>query len=160
MWLALVFFTLTSVTFFLMNALGFMLVPAAVILLRTAAYADKYRREDLGLACFRLGYVGVGLALFARGLLQTRAACTSLRRGCYQPMLPSYWLGAKVGVKLGPTMRNGLSLTFVYLNTRGDEDFRPKVQWRDGSHLFVRSSFICRRVFASRRLEIFTDVSR
>ena len=114
MWLALVFFTLTSVTFFLMNALGFMLVPAAVILLRTAAYADKYRREALGLACFRLGYVGVGLALFARGLLQTRAACTSLRRGCYQPMLPSYWLEVKVGVNLGLTMRNGLTLMLVY----------------------------------------------
>ncbi len=127
MWLALVFFTLTSVTFFLMNALGFMLVPAAVILLRTAAYADKYRREDLGLACFGLGYVGFGLALFARGLLQTHAGCTSLRRGCYQPMLPSYWLEAKVGVNPGPTMRNGLTLTFVYLNTRGEKDIRPKV---------------------------------
>ena len=94
MWLALVFFTLTSVTFFLMNALGFMLVPAAVILLRTAAYADKYRQEDLGLACFGLGYVGFGLALFGRGLIQTYAGCTSLRRGCYQPMLPSYWNAA------------------------------------------------------------------
>ena len=127
MWLALVFFTLTSVTFFLMNALCFMLVPTAVILLRTAAYADKYRREDLGLACFGLGYVCFELAFFGRGLLQTNAGCMSRRRGCYQPMLPSYWLEAKVGVNLGPTMRNGLTRTLVYLNSRGDEDIRPKV---------------------------------
>jgi hypothetical protein len=36
-------------------------------------------------------------------------------------------LEAKVGVNLGPTMRNGLTRTLVYLNSRGDEDIRPKV---------------------------------
>ena len=69
MWLALVFLTLTTIAFFVMSALGFMQVAAAVILSRIASSADKYRREGLGLAYFGLEYVGFGLALFGGGPL-------------------------------------------------------------------------------------------
>jgi len=103
-----------------MSALGFMLVTAAVVLLLTTSYAVKYRQEGAGagLAYFVLAYVGFGLALLGIGLLQTHAGCMFLLGDCYQPTLPFYWFEAKVVVKLGLTMLNGLALTFVYSNIR------------------------------------------
>ena len=83
---------LTSLMFFLSQSFGFMLVTAAVILLLTASYAVKYRREGVGagLAYFGLAYVGFGLALLGIGLLQTHAGCMFLLSDCYQPTLPSW----------------------------------------------------------------------
>ena len=114
------FVVFTTLTFSLMNALGFMLVTAVAILLLTTSYAVKYRREGVGagLAYFGLAYVGFGLALLGIGLLQTHAGCLFLVGDCYQPTLPSYWFEFKVGVNLGLTTLNGLALTFVYLNIR------------------------------------------
>ena len=103
-----------------MNALGFMLVTAVVVLLLTTSYAFKYRQEGAGagLAYFGLAYVGFGLALLGIGLLQTHAGCMFLLGDCYQPTLPSYWFEEKVVVNLGLTTLNGLALTFVYSNIR------------------------------------------
>jgi len=111
---------MTILTFFLSQSFGFMLVTAAVILLLTASYAVKYRREGVGagLAYFGLAYVAFGLALLGIGLLQTHAGCMFLIGDCYQPTLPSYWFYFKVAVNLGLTTLNGLALTFVYLNIR------------------------------------------
>ena len=108
----------TTLNFFLFQALGFMLVTAAVVLLLTTSYAVKYRQEGVGagLAYFGLAYVGFGLALLGIGLLQTHAGCMFLLGDCYQPTLPSYWFEAKVVVNLGQTMLNGLALTIVFLN--------------------------------------------
>ena len=118
--LTLLLIASTTLTFFLMNAFGFMLVTAAVILVLTASYAIKYRREGagVGLAYFGLAYVGFGLALLGIGLLQTHAECMFLIGDCYQHGLPSYWLEAKVGVNSGLKILNGLALTFIYLNLR------------------------------------------
>ena len=127
MLLALVFLTLTTTKFFLMNALVFMLVAAAVIPSRAASYAIKSRREDLGLACFGTPYVGFGIALFGGGLLQTPAGCLLRIEDCYQPTVPSCWLEAKVGVNLGLTTRNGSTFSFVYLNIRGAVAIRSKI---------------------------------
>ena len=114
------FVVLTTLTFSLMNALGFMLVTAVAILLLTTSYAVKYRREGVGagLAYFGLAYVGFGLALLGIGLLQTHAGCMFLLGDCYQPTLPSYWFESKVIINFGLTMLNGLALTFVFLNIR------------------------------------------
>ena len=114
------FVVLTTLTFSLMNALGFMLVTAVAILLLAASYAFKYRREGVGagLAYFGLAYVGFGLALLGIGLIQTHAGCLFLIGDCYQPTLPSYWFEFKAGVNLGLTTLNGLALTLVYLNIR------------------------------------------
>ena len=116
----LIFLSATVFSFFLFQALGFMLVTAAVILSLTASYAVKYWREEVGagLAYFGLAYVGFGLALLGIGLLQTHAGCMFLIGDCYQQRLPSYWLEAKVIVNLGLTTLNGLALTFVYLNVK------------------------------------------
>lgn len=113
----------TTLNFFLFQALGFMLVTAAVVLLLTTSYAVKYRQEGAGagLAYFGLAYVGFGLVLLGIGLLQTHAGCMFLLGDCYQPTLPSYWFEAKVVVNLGLTMLNGLALTFVFLNIRRPE---------------------------------------
>ena len=118
--LTLLLIASTTLTFFLMNAFGFMLITTAVILMLTASYAIKYRREGagVGLAYFGLAYVGFGLAFFGIGLLQTHAGCMFLIGDCYQHGLPSYWLEAKVGVNSGVKILNGLALTFVYLNLR------------------------------------------
>ena len=118
--LTVLLIALTTLTFFLMNAFGFMLITATVILMLTASYAIKYRREGagVGLAYFGLAYVGFGLAFFGIGLLQTHAGCMFLIGDCYQHGLPSYWLEAKVGVNSGVKILNGLALTFVYLNLR------------------------------------------
>ena len=118
--LTLLLIASTTLTFFLMNAFGFMLITAAVIILLTASYTMKYWREGVGagLAYFGLAYVGFGLALLGIGLLQTHAGCMFLIGDCYQPTLPSYWFYVKVAVNLGLTTLNGLALTFVYLNIR------------------------------------------
>ena len=118
--LTLLLIASTTMTFFLMNAFGFMLITAAVIILLTASYTMKYWREGVGagLAYFGLAYVGFGLALLGIGLLQTHAGCMFLIGDCYQPTLPSYWFEFKVGVNLGLTTLNGLALTLVYLNIR------------------------------------------
>ena len=110
---------LTSLVFFLFQSFDFKLVTAAVILLLTASYVVKYRREEgVGLAYFGLAYVGFGLALLGIGLMQTHAGCMFLMGDCYQPTLPSYWFYFKVAVNLGLTTLNGLALKFVYLNIR------------------------------------------
>ena len=111
---------LTTLTFYLTNTLGFMLVTAATILLLTASYAIKYWREEVGtgLAYFGLTYSGFGLALFGIGLMQSHAGCTFLIGDCYQQSLPSHWIEFKLVVNLGLTMINGLAVTFVYLNFR------------------------------------------
>ena len=118
---SLLFIVLTILTFSLFQAVGFILVTAAVILLLTITYAVKYRREGVGagLAYFGLAYVGFGLALLGIGLLQTHAGCMFLTGDCYQQGLPSYWYYFKVAVNLGLTTLNGFALTFVYLNGRG-----------------------------------------
>ena len=118
--LTLLLIASTTMTFFLMNVFGFMLITAAVIILLTASYTMKYWREGVGagLAYFGLAYVGFGLALLGIGLLQTHAGCMFLIGDCYQPTLPSYWFEFKVGVNLGLTTLNGLALTLVYLNIR------------------------------------------
>ena len=118
--LTLLLIASTTMTFFLMNAFGFMLITAAVIILLTASYTMKYWREGVGagLAYFGLAYVGFGLALIGIGLLQTHAGCMFLIGDCYQPTLPSYWFYFRVAVNLGLTTLNGLALTFVYLNIR------------------------------------------
>ena len=118
---SLLFIVLTILTFSLFQAVGFILVTAAVILLLTISYAVKYRREGVGagLAYFGLAYVGFGLALLGIGLLQTHAECMFLIGDCYQQGLPSYWFYFKVAVNLGLTTLNGFALTFVYLNGRG-----------------------------------------
>ena len=110
----------TTLNFFLFQALGFMLVTAAVVLLLTTSYAVKYRQKGAGagLAYFGLAYVGFGLALLGIGLLQTHAGCMFLLGDCYQPTLPSYWFEAKVIMNFGLTILNGLALTFVFLNIR------------------------------------------
>ena len=115
------FVVFTTLTFSLMNALGFMLVTAVAILLLTTSYAVKYRREGVGagLAYFGFAYVGFGLALLGIGLLQTHAECMFLIGDCYQQGLPSYWFYFKVAVNIGLTTLNGFALTFVYLNGRG-----------------------------------------
>ena len=117
----LLFIVLTILTFSLFQAVGFILVTAAVILLLTISYAVKYRREAVGagLAYFGLAYVGFGLALLGIGLLQTHAGCMFLIGDCYQQGLPSYWFYFKVAVNLGLTTLNGFALTFAYLNGRG-----------------------------------------
>ena len=117
---SLLFIVLTILTFSLFQAVGFILVTAAVILLLTITYAVKYRREGVGagLAYFGLTYVGFGLALLGIGLIQTHAGCMFLIGDCYQPTLPSYWFYIKVVVNLGLTTLNGLALTFVYLNIK------------------------------------------
>ena len=117
----LLFIVLTILTFSLFQAVGFILVTAAVILLLTISYAVKYRREGVGagLAYFGLAYVGFGLALLGIGLLQTHAECMFLIGDCYQQGLPSYWFYFKVAVNIGLTTLNGFALTFVYLNGRG-----------------------------------------
>ena len=117
---SLLFIVLTILTFSLFQAVGFILVTAAVILLLTISYAVKYRREGVGagLAYFGLAYVGFGLALLGIGLLQTHAGCMFLIGDCYQQGLPSYWFYFKVAVNLGLTTLNGLALTLVYLNIR------------------------------------------
>ena len=111
---------LTTLTFYLTNTLGFMLVTATAILLLTASYAIKYWREEVGtgLAYFGLTYIGFGLALLGIGLMQSHAGCTFLIGDCYQQSLPSYWLEFKLVVNLGLTMINGLAITFVCLNLR------------------------------------------
>jgi len=118
---SLLFIVLTILTFSLFQAVGFILVTAAVILLLTITYAVKYRREGVGagLAYFGFAYVGFGLALLGIGLLQTHAECMFLIGDCYQQGLPSYWFYFKVAVNLGLTTLNGFALTFVYLNGRG-----------------------------------------
>ena len=118
---SLLFIVLTILTFSLFQAVGFILVTAAVILLLTISYAVKYRREGVGagLAYFGLAYVGFGLALLGIGLLQTHAECMFLIGDCYQQGLPSYWFYFKVAVNIGLTTLNGFALTFVYLNGRG-----------------------------------------
>jgi hypothetical protein len=110
----------TTLNFFLFQALGFMRVTAAVVLLLTTSYAIKYSREGVGagLAYFGLAYVGFGLGLLGIGLQQTHAGCMFLIGDCYQPTLPSYWFEAKIVVNLGLTALNGLALTFVCLNIR------------------------------------------
>lgn len=117
---SLLFIVLTILTFSLFQAVGFILVTAAVVLLLTITYAVKYRREGVGagLAYFGLAYVGFGLALLGIGLLQTHAGCMFLTGDCYQQGLPSYWYYFKVAVNLGLTTLNGFALTFVYLNVR------------------------------------------
>ena len=111
---------LITLTFYLTNTLGFMLVTATAILLLTASYAIKYWREEvgIGLAYFGLTYIGFGLALLGIGLMQSHAGCTFLIGDCYQQSLPSYWLEFKLVVNLGLTMINGLAITFVCLNLR------------------------------------------
>ena len=118
--LTVLLIALTTLTFFLMNAFGFMLITAAVIILLTASYAMKYRREGagVGLAYFGLAYVGFGVTLLGIGLVQTHAGCMFLIGDCYQHGLPSYWLEAKVGVNSGLKILNGLALTFICLNLR------------------------------------------
>ena len=111
---------LTTLTFYLTNTLGFMLVTAATILLLTASYAIKYWREEVGtgLAYFGLTYIGFGLALLGIGLMQSHAGCTFLIGDCYQQSLPSYWIEFKLVVNLGLAMINSLAITFVCLNLR------------------------------------------
>ena len=111
---------LTTLTFYLTNTLGFMLVTATAILLLTASYAIKYWREEVGtgLAYFGLTYGGFGLALLGIGLMQSHTGCTFLIGDCYQQSLPSYWLEFKLVVNLGLIMINGLAITFVCLNLR------------------------------------------
>ena len=118
--LTLLLIASTTMTFFLMNDFGFMLITAAVIILLTASYTMKYWREGVGagLAYFGLAYVGFGLALLGIGLLQTHAGCMFLIGDCYQQGLPSYLFYFKVAVNLGLTTLNGFALTFVYLNVR------------------------------------------
>lgn len=114
------FVVFTTLTFSLMNALGFMLVTAVAILLLTTSYAVKYRREGVGagLAYFGLAYVGFGLALLGIGLVQTHAGSMFLIGDCYQPTLPPWMFEIKVGANLYLTILNGLALTFICLNLR------------------------------------------
>ena len=118
--LTLLLIASTTLTFFLKNAFGFMLVTAAVILVLTASYAIKYRRvgAGIGLAYFGLAYVGFGLALLGIGLVQTHAGCMFLIGDCYQPTLPPWMFEIKVGANLYLTILNGLALTFICLNLR------------------------------------------
>ena len=111
---------LITLTFYLTNTLGFMIVTAAAVLLLTASYAIKYWREEVGtgLAYFGLTYGGFGLALLGIGLMQSHAGCIFLIGDCYQQGLPPYWLELKLVVNLGLTTINGLALTFVCLNLR------------------------------------------
>jgi len=78
--LTLLLIALTTVTFFLINALGIVLVTSAVILMLTASYAIKYRREGagVGFAYFGLAYVGYDVTLLGVGLVQTHAGCMSI----------------------------------------------------------------------------------
>ena len=118
--LTVLLIALTTLTFFLMNAFGFMLITATVILMLTASYAIKYRRvgAGIGLAYFGLAYVGFGLALLGIGLVQTHAGCMFLIGDCYQPTLPPWMFEIKVGANLYLTILNGLALTSVCLNSR------------------------------------------
>jgi hypothetical protein len=111
---------LTTLTFFLMNAFGFMLITATVILMLTASYAIKCPREGagIGLAYFGLAYVGFGVTLLGIGLVQTHAGCMFLIGDCYQPTLPPWMFEIKVGANLYLTILNGLALTFICLNLR------------------------------------------
>ena len=117
---SLLFIVLTILTFSLFQAVGFILVTAAVILLLTITYAVKYRREGVGagLAYFGLAYVGFGLALLGIGLVQTHAGCIFLIGDCYQPTLPPWMFEIKVGANLYLTILNGLALTSVCLNSK------------------------------------------
>ena len=117
--LTLLLIASTTLTFFLMNAFGFMLITTAVIILLTASYAMKYRREGagVGLAYFGLAYVGFGVTLLGIGLVQTHAGCMLLIGDCYQPTLPPWMFEIKVGANLYLTILNSLALTSVYLNT-------------------------------------------
>ena len=103
---------LASLVYFLFQALSFMLVTAAVILLLTASYAVKYQREGVGagLAYFGLAYVGFGLALLGIGLLQTHAGCMFLLGDCYQPTLPSWMDEFKTILWLCLIVLNGTAL--------------------------------------------------
>lgn len=118
--LTVLLIALTTLTFFLMNAFGFMLITATVILMLTASYAIKYRRggAGIGLAYFGLAYVGFGLALLGIGLVQTHAGCMFLIGDCYQPTLPPWMFEIKVGANLYLTILNGLALTSVCLNSK------------------------------------------
>ena len=111
---------LASLVFFLSQALGLMLVTAAVILSLTVSYAVKYQLEGVGagLAYFGLAYVGFGLALLGIGLVQTHAGCMFLIGDCYQPTLPPWMFEIKVGANLYLTILNCLALTSVCLNSK------------------------------------------
>lgn len=102
----------TILNFFLFQALGFMLVTAAVVLLLTTSYAVKYRQKGAGagLAYFGLAYVGFGLALLGIGLLQTHAGCMFLLGDCYQPTLPSWMDEFKTILWLCLIVLNGTAL--------------------------------------------------
>jgi len=118
--LTVLLIALTTLTFFLMNAFGFMLITATVILMLTASYAIKYRRggAGIGLAYFGLAYVGFGVTLLVIGLVQTHAGCMFLIGDCYQPTLPPWMFEIKVGANLYLTILNGLALTSVCLNSK------------------------------------------
>ena len=118
--LTVLLIALTTLTFFLMNAFGFMLITATVILMLTASYAIKYRRvgAGIGLAYFGLAYVGFGVTLLGIGLVQNHAGCMFLIGDCYQPTLPPWMFEIKVGANLYLTILNGLALTSVCLNSK------------------------------------------
>lgn len=117
---ALLLIVLTAVTFFLISALGYVLMTSAVILILTTSYAIKYRISDagVGFAYFGLAYIGFGLMLLGIGLVQTHAGCMFLIGDCYQPTLPPWMFEIKAGANLYLTIVNALALTSAYLNTR------------------------------------------
>ena len=117
--LTLLLIALTVVTFFLIGALGYVLVTSAVLLILTTSYAIKYRISGagVGFAYFGLAYIGFGLMLLGIGLVQTHADCMFLIGDCYQPTLPPWMFEIKAGANLYLTILNGLALTSVCLNT-------------------------------------------
>ena len=117
---ALLLIVLTAVTFFLISALGYVLMTSAVILILTISYAIKYRISGagVGFAYFGLAYIGFGLMLLGIGLVQTHAGCMFLIGDCYQPTLPPWMFEIKAGANLYLTIVNALALTSAYLNTR------------------------------------------
>ena len=117
---ALLLIVLTAVTFFLISALGYVLMTSAVILILTTSYAIKYRISGagVGFAYFGLAYIGFGLMLLGIGLVQTHAGCMFLIGDCYQPTLPPWMFEIKAGANLYLTIVNALALTSAYLNTR------------------------------------------
>ena len=117
---ALLLIVLTAVTFFLISALGYVLMTSAVILILTTSYAIKYRISGagVGFAYFGLAYVGFGVTLLGIGLVQTHAGCMFLIGDCYQPTLPPWMFEIKVGANLYLTILNGLALTSVCLNSK------------------------------------------
>jgi hypothetical protein len=117
---ALLLIVLTAVTFFLISALGYVLMTSAVILILTTSYAIKYRISGagVGFAYFGLAYIGFGLMLLGIGLVQTHAGCMFLLGDCYQPTLPPWMFEIKAGANLYLTIVNALALTSAYLNTR------------------------------------------